>query len=94
LTGPGGPLTAGVDTEFDVSWSTYTGCPSGFDREGYQFTYSNTSPSAGVNPAGPDVNSMTFTVPPAPTTIKISYHVLCGDAGSSPESETLTITVE
>jgi eukaryotic-like serine/threonine-protein kinase len=94
LTGPGGPLTAGVDTEFEVSWSTYTGCPSGFDRTGYQFTYSNTSPTEGVNPAGPEANSMKFTVPATPTTITISYHVTCGDAGNSPESATFTVTVE
>ena len=85
-------LTVG-DPDFDVTWSTYNGCPSGFDRTGYQFTYSNTTPSAGVNPALPEANSMKFTVPAAAATITISYHAICGDAGNSPESATLTITV-
>ncbi len=96
---PAGLATANTtlavgDPDFDVTWSTYNGCPSGFDRTGYQFTYTNTTPSAGVNPALPDANSMKFTVPAAPATITISYHATCGDAGSSPESGTLTITVE
>jgi hypothetical protein len=81
------------DDEFEVTWSAFVGCPSGFERTGYQFTYTNTNPVSGSNPTGPDANSMKFKVPAQAATVTITYHALCGDAGKSPESAPLTIEV-
>ena len=80
------------DPDIEVAWSSYTGCPSG-SLSGYKFSYTNTSPVAGTDSPGADVNSMQFTMPGNATTVTISYHAVCGDFGNSPESATTTITV-
>ena len=89
-----GGNTQTVDTDATITWSKYTGCPSGFDVTGYQFTYTNATAPASPNPVGPDVNSLILELPSTPGTVTIKYYAQCGDAGNSPESAVTTITVE
>jgi eukaryotic-like serine/threonine-protein kinase len=96
---PGALLVTGGNTQMagtqaEVTWSAYTGCPSGFERTGYQFSVTNATMPDASNPIGPNVTSLTLDLPATPGTVTVSYHVICGDAGNSPESATTTITVE
>ena len=86
----GNTQTAG--TTATVTWSTYTGCPTGFERTGYQFTVVNATMGTD-NPLDPNANSLDLDLPATPGSVSVSYHVICGDL-TSPESDVTTITVE
>ena len=94
LSVQGGNDPKPVDTNATVTWSKYTGCPSGFDVTGYQFSFTNGSAPASPNPVGPDVNSLDIKLPSTPGEVTVKYYAQCGDAGNSPESAVTTITVE
>jgi serine/threonine-protein kinase len=79
-------------TTATVTWSTYTGCPTGFERTGYQFTVVNATMGTD-NPLDPNANSLDLDLPATPGSVSVSYHVICGDL-TSPESDVTTITVE
>ncbi len=84
--------TQTVSTTAEVTWSTYTGCPTGFERTGYQFTVVNAH-MATDNPLDPNANSLSLDLPDTAGDVTVSYHVLCGDL-TSPESDVTTIHVE
>jgi eukaryotic-like serine/threonine-protein kinase len=81
------------DENAEITWSKYTGCPSGFDLTGYQFTIANATATDAPNPVGANVTSLVLDLPSSPGQVTITYHAMCGDAGNSPESATTTITV-
>lgn len=93
LSVTGGTDKTVADDTAEITWSKYTGCPSGFDVTGYQFTYTNATAPVSPNPVGPDVNSLTLELPNAAGSVTVKYYAQCGDAGNSPESSVTTITV-
>jgi serine/threonine-protein kinase len=88
----GGDHQPAGTTSATVTWTTYTGCPTGFDRTGYVFTVVNAEMGT-TNPLDPNANSLTLTMSGDPVTVSVSYHVTCGEL-ESPESDVTTITVE
>jgi len=87
---PAGPVNPGDIVE--ISWSEYTGCPSGTSLSGYRFTTSN-GDLAGGNDVSPGVTSLDFLVGDSGSAT-LSYVALCGaDMPPSHSSATLSITV-
>jgi serine/threonine-protein kinase len=80
-----------VSTTVEVTWSTFTGCPTGFALTGYEFQVQNGTP-ASPNPIDPTANSLDIEMPATAGSVTVSYHANCGDL-SSPESDVTTITV-
>jgi hypothetical protein len=87
---PAGPHT--VSETVTVTWSSYAGCPTGFERTGYVFTVVNATMGT-TNPLDANANSLDLELPGTPGSVSVSYHVTCGDL-TSPESDVSTITVE
>ena len=85
-----GSGTHDAESELDVTWPAYTGCPTGFALSSYEFTVSNAAASATLIPAGTTTLKLTF--PAAETTSTINYVVHCGDL-TSPASDTVSYTV-
>ena len=71
-----------------INWAQYTSCPSG-TRSGYTFTFTN---GTGTSTVGPDQTQLPLKLgTTGPTTV--NFTVQCGTQ-SSPQSGTLTLTVE
>jgi len=88
-----GGNTQTVNTKVNVTWSKYTGCPSGFDVTGYQFTITNATAPDSPNPVDPNANTIELELPVTAGDVTIKYFAMCGGAGNSPESAVTTITV-
>jgi serine/threonine-protein kinase len=83
------PYTASMDV--DISWATYSACPSGFALTGYQFTVTDGVASL-TSPVSASENSMVITLRDTPGDTTVSYIAICGAKQSQP-SATQTFTV-
>ena len=79
------------DPPVTISWTTYGGCPAGFELVGYSFTFGNAS-SAGGTLLGPDVTSLELT-PNGTGNATVSYVANCRTGITSQPSPATTITV-
>ena len=75
---------------FTVNWSEYTGCPSGHERTGFEFSVNNGTAEKS-NPIDSGETELNITAGSVGNTT-IKYRALCGDIKSA-YSETTTVTV-
>lgn len=87
--GTEGPYTSGQTVT--VEFGAYGGCPSDYPVQGYTFNLTNADFADGGNPVAKTATSIDITV--SSGTVTVNYTADCGDAGSSPTSGTLTLTV-
>lgn len=86
------PAAGDPGTTVQLSWTPYTGCPSGFALSGYEFTSTGGITLGTGNPVSAGATTMTVTLDSSgPATV--SYHAICGNEVESAESQPVTITV-
>ncbi|MGN6273633.1 MAG: protein kinase domain-containing protein [Protaetiibacter sp.] len=78
----------GVDLAF-----SYSGCPAGFDLQGYTFTLQNADPVGGSLELPASATSLTITLKNPGTTATASFVAKCAGGLTSPSSPTADITV-
>ncbi len=81
------PTPYETGTTIPITWTKFTGCPSGYALAGYQFTVTGGS----LSNAAPDANTTELELAVAnPGTVTVSYTAKCGDLVSPSASASFT----
>ena len=91
---PAGPYTAGQTVTFN--WTTYSGCPAGFDLTSFNVQTNGTFVSGGSSRSKDDSSVQIKLTPasgPPTTTFTVSYTAVCTDR-ESPASDPVTVTTQ